>query len=83
MNSWIQKIKINIVKKLHFEIGTFLHFDIDIYNEHLSFERYRLPELVYKTEITDALHKAFGFRTNNKFISDKTMKKIFKVVEKG
>lgn len=49
---------------------------------------YRLRDIGYlsaytRTEITDALHDAFGFRTDNEFISDKTMKKIFKVIEKG
>ena len=36
-----------------------------------------------RTRITDALHDAFGFRTDSEFISEKTMKKIFKLVEKG
>lgn len=36
-----------------------------------------------RTEITDALHEAFGFRTDSEFISEKTMKKILKEVEKG
>lgn len=49
---------------------------------------YRLRDIGYlsaytRTKITDALHDAFGFRTDNEFISDKTMKKIFKVIEKG
>lgn len=49
---------------------------------------YRLRDIGYlsaytRTEITDSLHDAFGFRTDNEFISDKTMKKIFKVIEKG
>lgn len=49
---------------------------------------YRLRDIGYlslytRTEITDALHDAFGFRTDTEFISDKTMKKIFKEVEKG
>lgn len=49
---------------------------------------YRLRDVGYlssytRTEITDALHDAFGFRTDTEFISDKTMKKIFKAVEKG
>ena len=48
----------------------------------------RLRDLGYfnhytRTEITDALHDAFGFRTDSEFISDTTMKKIFKLVEKG
>lgn len=49
---------------------------------------YRLRDIGYlsaytRTEITDSLHDAFGFRTDNEFISDKTMKKILKVIEKG
>lgn len=49
---------------------------------------YRLRDLGYlssytRTEITDALHDAFGFRTDNEFISEKTIKKIFKMVDKG
>lgn len=48
---------------------------------------HRLRDLGYlssytRTELTDALHDSFGFRTDNEFISDKTMKKIFKTVEK-
>lgn len=48
----------------------------------------RLRDLGYfnhytRTEITDALHDAFGFRTDSEFISDTTMKKIFQLVEKG
>ena len=48
----------------------------------------RLRDLGYfnhytRTKITDALHDAFGFRTDSEFISDTTMKKIFKLVEKG
>ena len=49
---------------------------------------YRLRDIGYlssytRTEITDALHDAFGFRTDSEFISEKTMKKILKLVEKG
>lgn len=49
---------------------------------------YRLRDIGYlssytRTEITDALHDAFGFRTDSEFISGKTMKKIVKAVEKG
>ena len=49
---------------------------------------YRLRDLGYlssytRTEITDALHDAFGFRTDNEFLSEKTMKKILKLVERG
>ena len=49
---------------------------------------YRLRDIGYlscytRTEITDALHNAFGFRTDSEFISEKTMKKILKLVEKG
>ena len=49
---------------------------------------YRLRDVGYlssytRTELTDALHDAFGFRTDNEFISDKTMKKILKTVEKA
>ena len=49
---------------------------------------YRLRDIGYlssytRTEITDALHNAFGFRTDSEFISEKTMKKILKAVEKG
>ena len=49
---------------------------------------YRLRDVGYlssytRTEITDALHDAFGFRTDSEFISDKTMKKILKTVEKA
>ena len=49
---------------------------------------YRLRDIGYlscytRTEITDALHDAFGFRTDSEFISGKTMKKILKAVEKG
>ena len=36
-----------------------------------------------RTEVTDALHDAFGFRTDEKFISERKMKKIFKSVNKG
>lgn len=48
----------------------------------------RLRDLGYfnhytRTKITDALHDAFGFRTDSEFISDTTMKKIIKLVEKG
>lgn len=50
-------------------------------------EVYRLRDLGYlssytRTEVTDALHDAFGFRTDSEFISEKTMKKILKTVEK-
>ena len=31
-----------------------------------------------RTDITDLLHKTFGFRTDAEFVSDKTMKKIIK-----
>ena len=46
---------------------------------------YRLRDLGYlssytRTEITDALHDAFGFRTDTEFISEKTMKKILKSI---
>ncbi len=34
-----------------------------------------------RTQITDALHDAFDFRTDSEFTSDKTMKKILKKVE--
>lgn len=49
---------------------------------------YRLRDLGYlssytRTELTDTLHDTFGFRTDKEFISDKTMKKILKIVEKG
>lgn len=49
---------------------------------------YRLRDIGYlssytRTEITDALHDAFGFRTDSEFISGKTMKKILRAVEKG
>ena len=49
---------------------------------------YRLRDLGYlsaytRTEITDALHDAFGFRTDYEFLSEKTMKKILKLVERG
>lgn len=49
---------------------------------------YHLRDIGYlssytRTEITDALHDAFGFRTDSEFISGKTMKKILKAVEKG
>ena len=49
---------------------------------------YRLRDLGYlssytRTEITDALHDAFGYRTDNEFLSEKTMKKILKLVERG
>lgn len=48
----------------------------------------RLRDLGYfnhytRTKITDALHDAFRFRTDSEFISDTTMKKIIKLVEKG
>lgn len=48
---------------------------------------YQLRDMGYlstytRTEITDSLHNAFGFRTDAEFISDKTMKKILKLVEK-
>ena len=35
-----------------------------------------------RTDLTDALHETFGFRTDSEFISDKTMKKIFKITQK-
>ncbi len=49
---------------------------------------HRLRDLGYlssytRTKLTDALHDAFAFRTDSEFISDKTMKKIFKMVERG
>ena len=49
---------------------------------------YRLKKIGYlssytRTEIADALHGAFGFRTDSEFISEKTIKKILKPVEKG
>ena len=49
---------------------------------------YRLRDLGYlssytRTELTDALHDAFGFRTDSEFISDKTMKRILKSVANG
>lgn len=49
---------------------------------------YHLRDIGYlssytRTEITDALHDAFGFRTDSEFISEKTMKKILRTVEKG
>ncbi|MGN1384964.1 MAG: IS1634 family transposase, partial [Bacillus sp. (in: firmicutes)] len=48
---------------------------------------YHLRDIGYlssytRTEITDALHDAFGFRTDGEFISEKTMKKILKTIEK-
>lgn len=40
-----------------------------------------LPE--YKrTEITDKLHEAFGFRTDTEIVTDKTMKKIIRATKK-
>ncbi|MDD7305667.1 MAG: hypothetical protein PUG67_03675, partial [Peptoniphilaceae bacterium] len=36
-----------------------------------------------RTEITDDLHQAFGFRTDKEFISEKSMKKILKKIKKG
>lgn len=49
---------------------------------------HRLRDLGYlssytRTDLTDALHDAFGFRTDSEFISDKTMKKILKIVKNG
>lgn len=35
-----------------------------------------------RTEITDALHDAFGFRTDTEFVPDKKMKKIFRDTKK-
>ena len=47
---------------------------------HASSEGY-IP--VYeRTDITDDLHEAFGFRTDYEIVSDKNMKKIFKETTK-
>ena len=35
-----------------------------------------------RTDFTDALHEAFGFRTDYQIVSDKNMKKIFKDTKK-
>jgi hypothetical protein len=35
-----------------------------------------------RTEFTDALHDAFGFRTDYQIVSSKQMKKIFKDTKK-
>lgn len=40
-----------------------------------------LPEYT-RTEITDDLHEAFGFRTDTEIVTDKTMKKIIKETKK-
>ncbi|MBP3852245.1 MAG: IS1634 family transposase [Erysipelotrichaceae bacterium] len=40
-----------------------------------------LPEYT-RTEITDALHEEFGFRTDTEIIPEKTMKKIIKTTKK-
>lgn len=34
-----------------------------------------------RTDLTDALHQLYGFRTDGEFISDKSMKKIFKATK--
>lgn len=36
-----------------------------------------------RTEMTDALHEAFGFRTDFEIVTQKNMKKIFKQTKKG
>ena len=36
-----------------------------------------------RTDITDSLHDAFGFRTDTELVSEKTMKKIFKRTSKS
>ena len=49
---------------------------------------YKLRGLGYmssyeRTDLTDDLHKVFGFQTDNEFISVKTMKNIFKITTKS
>jgi len=39
--------------------------------------------LYKRTDITDALHDSFGFRTDSEIVSDKEMKKIIKISHKG
>lgn len=36
-----------------------------------------------RTEVTDALHDTFGFRTDFEIVTTKNMKKIFRQTKKG
>lgn len=60
----------------------------DILNTLRSMNVHKLRDLGYlasytRTEITDDLHESFGFRTDKEFISEKSMKKILKKINKG
>lgn len=53
-------------------ISTLAHMDF----EEVPGEGYR--PLYTRTEVTDALHEAFGFRTDYEILTNRTMRKIFK-----
>lgn len=46
----------------------------------ISYEGY-IP-IYTRTDLTDSLHEAFGFRTDYDFLTEKEMKKIFKETKK-
>ena len=39
--------------------------------------------LYVRDELTDALHEAFGFRTDHEIVPDRMMKEIFKMTASG
>lgn len=60
----------------------------DIIHTLRKMSLYKLRGLGYmssyeRTDLTDDLHKVFGFQTDNEFISVKTMKNIFKITTKS
>lgn len=64
------------------------HSEEDILETLRSMNVHKLRDLGYlssytRTEISDDLHEAFGFRTDKEFISEKSMKKILKKIKKG
>ena len=64
------------------------HTEEEILTTLKTMNVHKLRDLGYlasytRTEITDDLHQAFGFRTDKEFISEKSMKKILKKIKKG
>ena len=59
----------------------------DIINQLRDMKFYSVPDEGYvptytRTDFTDALHEAFGFRTDYEIVTTKQMKKIFKDTKK-
>lgn len=64
------------------------HTEEEILTTLKTMNVHKLRDLGYlasytRTELTDDLHQAFGFRTDKEFISEKSMKKILKKIKKG